>query len=57
MMDAEQQNTKEGISALQEGINQLRIATKRYARKQKKWISNRFLGRNDRQVGLTKKLK
>lgn len=50
MMNAEQRNTNEGISALQEGINQLKIATRRYARKQKKWIINRFLGRNDRQV-------
>ncbi|KAJ8983480.1 hypothetical protein NQ317_014939 [Molorchus minor] len=26
------------------------MATRRYARKQIKWVNNRFLGRNDRQV-------
>lgn len=50
MLTSEQQNTEDGKQTLQDGIEQLKIATRRYAKKQKKWIVNRFLGRSDRQV-------
>lgn len=51
MLTPEHQNTEDGKRILQEGIEQLKLVTRRYARKQKKWIINRFLGRSDRQVG------
>ena len=35
---------------LQESIEALKAVTKRYARKQKKWIMNRMIRRIDRQV-------
>lgn len=50
MLDDEVRSTAEGQKRLQEGISQLKMVTRRYARKQRKWIVNRFLGRDDRQV-------
>lgn len=50
MLNEEQQKSKEGLSALEEGIDNLKIATRRYAKKQTRWVINRFLGRDDRQV-------
>merc|ERR1711911_453037 len=35
---------------LNEGIEALKVVTRRYARKQIKWIRNRFLKQPDRQV-------
>lgn len=35
---------------LDEGIEALKVVTRRYARKQIKWIRNRFLKQPDRQV-------
>ncbi|KAG5888368.1 hypothetical protein JTB14_033505 [Gonioctena quinquepunctata] len=50
MLNGEERDTEDGLKKLNEGIDQLKMVTRRYARKQKKWISNRFLGRTDRQV-------
>ncbi|CAG9860796.1 unnamed protein product [Phyllotreta striolata] len=50
MMSEEDRRTDDGEKALNEGIEQLKMVTRRYARKQKKWIRNRFLGRQDRKV-------
>lgn len=45
-----QRNEELGQERLQEGTEMLKIATRRYSRKQVKWINNRFLARNDRTV-------
>ncbi|XP_018569009.1 tRNA dimethylallyltransferase [Anoplophora glabripennis] len=50
VLDEEERASDEGKKKLEEGISLLKMATKRYARKQKKWIVNRFLGRSDRKV-------
>lgn len=50
MLKADERKNEDGKKTLQEGIEQLKIDTRRYARKQRKWIMNRFLGRTDRQV-------
>lgn len=50
MMDEDQRTNEEGQRKLQKGIEQLKLVTRRYARKQKKWIMHRFLGRDDRRV-------
>lgn len=50
MLKPDQQESEDGLKTLQEGIEQLKLVTRRYARKQKKWIINRILGRNDRKV-------
>lgn len=42
--------TVEGRKKLSDSIEQLKMVTRRYARKQRKWIVNRFLARNDRKV-------
>lgn len=39
-----------GQELLQKGIDDLKMVTKRYARRQEKWIRNRLLRRSDRQV-------
>lgn len=50
MLSNEKINTDEGKNLLEQGISDLKMVTRRYARKQIKWVSNRFLGRPDRQV-------
>lgn len=35
---------------LETGLNDLKCVTRRYAKKQTRWVSNRFLGRPDREV-------
>ncbi|XP_056641723.1 tRNA dimethylallyltransferase [Diorhabda sublineata] len=50
ILNENEKNSEEGQKKLKEGIEQLKMATRRYARKQKRWILNRFLGRQDRQV-------
>lgn len=35
---------------LQESIAELKLVTRRYARRQRKWIMNRMIRRTDRQV-------
>ncbi|KAJ8919812.1 hypothetical protein NQ315_006341 [Exocentrus adspersus] len=50
MLSDEERGGDEGAKKLEEGIGLLKMATRRYARKQNKWITNRFLGRSDRQV-------
>lgn len=40
----------QGQELLQRGIDDLKMVTKRYAKKQQKWIMNRLLRRSDRQV-------
>lgn len=40
----------QGEKLLKTGIDDLKIATKRYAKKQEKWVMNRLIRRSDRQV-------
>lgn len=40
----------EGLKLLDECLDELKLVTRRYSRKQIKWIQNRFLGSKDRQV-------
>lgn len=39
-----------GKKLFEESVTNLKIATRRYARKQSRWITNRFLARSDREV-------
>lgn len=41
-----------GKKLFNESVVNLKIATRRYARKQFRWITNRFLSRADRQVSI-----
>lgn len=50
ILNEHEKTSEEGQRKLKEGIEQLKTVTRRYARKQKRWIVNRFLGRQDRQV-------
>lgn len=50
ILEESQKNEDLGKRKLEEGIELLKIATRRYARKQIRWINNRFLGRDDRAV-------
>lgn len=40
----------EGFKLLNDCLDELKLVTRRYSRKQIKWINNRFLGNKDRQV-------
>lgn len=50
MLPEEEKGGKKGQELLQRGIDDLKMVTKRYAKKQKKWVMNRLLRRSDRQV-------
>ncbi|XP_017492634.1 PREDICTED: tRNA dimethylallyltransferase, mitochondrial-like, partial [Rhagoletis zephyria] len=39
-----------GLDVLNSCLNELKLVTQRYSKKQIKWINNRFLGSEDRQV-------
>ena len=43
MLSDEDKKSNNGKKLLQEGVDLLKLVTRRYARKQIKWISNRFL--------------
>ncbi|XP_060520007.1 tRNA dimethylallyltransferase [Cylas formicarius] len=50
MLKEDERQTPEGQKQLEQGVQQLKMVTRRYAKKQKRWVRNRFLGRKDRQV-------
>ncbi|XP_050303404.1 tRNA dimethylallyltransferase [Anthonomus grandis grandis] len=50
LLQDDEKNTEQGKKILNESLKMLKIATKRYARKQTKWTISRFLARKDRQV-------
>ncbi|XP_043264832.1 tRNA dimethylallyltransferase isoform X2 [Colletes gigas] len=50
VLPEEEKQEKKGQKLLQQGIDDLKLVTKRYAKKQRKWIMNRMIRRNDRQV-------
>lgn len=49
-MDEETKKTEEGREIFEKCIDELKMVTRRYAKKQNKWTTNRFLGRQDREV-------
>ncbi|XP_044758814.1 tRNA dimethylallyltransferase [Coccinella septempunctata] len=49
-LEEAQRSEEIGKKKLEEGIELLKLVTRRYAKKQIKWINNRFLGRTDRAV-------
>ena len=49
-MDETKRKDGNGVKLLEENIEQMKLATRKYARKQIKWIKNRFLRIRDRQV-------
>ncbi|XP_014248302.1 tRNA dimethylallyltransferase [Cimex lectularius] len=50
ILPAEEKDTPKGQTLIEEGISALKTVTRRYARRQKKWINNRFLKAAGRQV-------
>lgn len=40
----------QGKKLLQQGIDDLKLVTRRYAKRQDKWVMNRLIRRGDRQV-------
>ncbi|XP_012138614.2 bHLH transcription factor Myc isoform X2 [Megachile rotundata] len=50
MLSEEERREKKGQALLNKGIEDLKLVTKRYAKKQEKWIMNRLARRKDRQV-------
>ncbi|KAG8309020.1 tRNA dimethylallyltransferase [Homalodisca vitripennis] len=53
MLSEEQRETEEGRKLFEKGVELMKVATRQYARRQIKWIRQRFLGRGDSQ-GLMK---
>ncbi|XP_033211642.1 tRNA dimethylallyltransferase [Belonocnema kinseyi] len=50
ILPEDERSSEKGQKMLQESIAELKLVTRRYARKQKKWIMNRMIRRTDRQV-------
>lgn len=50
LLTPEERMSEIGRKKFEESVNNLKIATRRYSRKQFRWISNRFLARVDREV-------
>ncbi|XP_043498979.1 tRNA dimethylallyltransferase [Polistes fuscatus] len=50
ILPEEERASKKGEKLLEEGLDCLKLVTRRYAKTQQKWIRNRFLRRVDRQV-------
>ncbi|BET03257.1 IPP transferase [Nesidiocoris tenuis] len=49
-LKAEERDTDSGKQLLEKGIEDLKLVTRRYARRQIKWIKNRFIRSKDREV-------
>ncbi|XP_024937608.1 tRNA dimethylallyltransferase isoform X2 [Cephus cinctus] len=49
ILPKEQRESETGKKLLQQGIDDLKLVTRRYARKQQRWVLNRFVRRADRQ--------
>jgi tRNA dimethylallyltransferase len=50
MLSEEEKKSEKGCLELEKCLEELKMVTRRYARRQNKWTRNRFLGRRDRQV-------
>jgi tRNA A37 N6-isopentenylltransferase MiaA len=51
LLSEEDRNSEEGSKFFHAGVDALKLVTKRYARRQLRWINNRFLRKTSRQVG------
>lgn len=49
-LNEEERRSENGQKLFNEGVEYLKLVTRRYARKQNRWTLNRFLGRTDRKV-------
>lgn len=49
-MDTEKQESEDGKKELEEGVRLLKLANRQYAKRQIKWIRNRFIRKINRQV-------
>jgi tRNA dimethylallyltransferase len=52
MLSEEEKKSEKGCLELEKCLEELKMVTRRYARRQNKWTRNRFLGRRDRQVSV-----
>ncbi|RLU19149.1 hypothetical protein DMN91_009507 [Ooceraea biroi] len=50
ILPEEERASEKGKQLLQQGLDNLKLYTKRYSRKQTKWVMNRLIRRGDRQV-------
>lgn len=50
MLDEEKKQSEEGKKLFEKCVGDLKLATRRYARRQIKWVTNRFLRTADREV-------
>ncbi|KAM0733617.1 tRNA dimethylallyltransferase [Formica fusca] len=50
ILSEEERASEKGKKLLQQGIDDLKLVTRRYAKKQNKWVMNRLIRRGDRQV-------
>nr|BCT26318.1 isopentenyl transferase [Euura sp. 'Pontania] len=50
ILSKEDRESDKGKKLLEEGIEDLKLRTRRYARKQQRWVTNRFIKRGDRQT-------
>lgn len=50
ILETQERESEKGKKLLETGIENLKLVTRRYARKQIRWVTNRFLGRPDREV-------
>ncbi|GAB1862671.1 tRNA dimethylallyltransferase [Camponotus japonicus] len=50
ILSEEERASEKGKKLLQQGVDDLKLVTRRYARKQNKWVMNRLIRRGDRQV-------
>jgi tRNA dimethylallyltransferase len=50
VLSEEDRNSEKGSKLLDAGVNALKLVTRRYARRQQRWITNRFLCKPSRQV-------
>lgn len=51
VLPSSEQTSETGKMMLEQGVEALKVRTRRYARQQIKWIRKRFLQQPDRQVG------
>ncbi|KAK0170018.1 hypothetical protein PV328_010632 [Microctonus aethiopoides] len=50
ILPEDERNSEKGLQLLNQGIENLKLVTRRYARRQQRWVMNRFIRRIDRQV-------
>ncbi|XP_029173259.1 tRNA dimethylallyltransferase isoform X1 [Nylanderia fulva] len=50
VLSEEERASEKGKKLLQQGVDDLKLVTRRYAKRQNKWVMNRLIRRGDRQV-------